>query len=91
VNKSELIAKVAKTAKTTKTTAADLVNTVFETISLELTDGGSVKLSGFGYFLAKTRPASTGRNPRTGEEIRIPEMIQAKFKPTKELKDVLAG
>jgi DNA-binding protein HU-beta len=65
------------------------VEGVFNTISTALKDGGEVRLVGFGTFSVSTRKASTGRNPRTGESIQIPETRQPKFKAGKGLKDAV--
>jgi DNA-binding protein HU-beta len=79
VNKNDLIAAVAASASLSKVDATQAVEGVFNTISTALKDGGEVRLVGFGTFSVSTRKASTGRNPRTGESIQIPETRQPKF------------
>ena len=87
MNKNDLIAAVAASASLSKVDATQAVEGVFNTISTALKDGGEVRLVGFGTFSVSTRKASTGRNPRTGESIQIPETRQPKFKAGKGLKD----
>jgi DNA-binding protein HU-beta len=62
---------------------------VFESITAALKGGSEVRLVGFGTFSVARRAASEGRNPRTGEKIRIAAAKQAKFKPGKRLRDEL--
>ncbi|MBT3373400.1 MAG: HU family DNA-binding protein [Rhodospirillaceae bacterium] len=89
MNKNDLIAAVAASASLSKVDATQAVEGVFNTISTALKDGGEVRLVGFGTFSVSTRKASTGRNPRTGESIQIPETRQPKFKAGKGLKDAV--
>jgi len=89
VNKNELIAQVAETAELSKVDAARAVDAVFDSIAAVLKGGDEVRLVGFGTFLVTERAASEGRNPRTGETIKIPASKQPKFKPGKGLKDAV--
>lgn len=89
MNKQDLINAVASSAGLSKADATEAVEGVFNTISNALRDGGEVRLVGFGTFSVSTRKASTGRNPRTGEAIQIPETRQPKFKAGKGLKDAV--
>ena len=89
MNKNDLIAAVAASAGLSKTDATLAVEGVFDTISSTLSGGGEVRLVGFGTFSVATRKASTGRNPRTGESIQIPETKQPKFKAGKGLKEAV--
>ncbi|MDP6876424.1 MAG: HU family DNA-binding protein [Alphaproteobacteria bacterium] len=89
MNKQDLINAVASSASLSKADATEAVEGVFNTISNALRDGGEVRLVGFGTFSVSTRKASTGRNPRTGEAIQIPETRQPKFKAGKGLKDAV--
>ena len=66
-----------------------IVGTIFEEIAAALSRGDRVELRGFGAFSVKTRPARTGRNPRTGESIEIAASKSVGFKPGKGLKDRL--
>ncbi len=89
MNKNDLIAAVATSAGMSKADATQAVEGVFDTVTNALRDGGEVRLVGFGTFSVSTRKASTGRNPRTGEPIQIPETKQPKFKAGKGLKDAV--
>ncbi len=89
MNKNELIAQVAETAELSKVDAARAVDAVFDSIAAVLKNGDEVRLVGFGTFLVTARAASEGRNPRTGETIKIPASKQPKFKPGKGLKDAV--
>ena len=66
-----------------------IVNTVFEEITGALERGDRVELRGFGAFSVKDRPARTGRNPRTGESVQVPEKHVPFFKTGKDLRDRL--
>ena len=66
-----------------------IVNTVFDTITETLADGGRVELRGFGAFSVKHRDARTGRNPRTGEAVEVEAKAVPFFKTGKGLRDRL--
>lgn len=87
MNKQELIGSVADSAGLTRTDAGKAVEAVFDTITGALKRGDEVRLVGFGTFSATKRKASTGRNPRTGEPMKIKASTQPKFKAGKGLKD----
>ena len=89
MNKNDLIGVVADKAKVTKAQAGEAVDAVFDAITESLKKGDEVRLVGFGTFAVSHRKASTGRNPATGAEIKIPASNQAKFKPGKGLKDAI--
>jgi DNA-binding protein HU-beta len=89
VNRNELVDAVAGQADLSKSAANKAVDAVFEAITGALKGGGEVRLVGFGTFSVAQRAASEGRNPRTGEKIKIAASKQPKFKPGKGLKDAL--
>ncbi len=89
MNKDDLIAAVANDAGLTKSDAARVVDSVFDTITSTLSSNDEVRVTGFGTFAVTRRAARDGRNPRTGEKIRIPASNQAKFKAGKALKDAI--
>jgi DNA-binding protein HU-beta len=91
VNKQDLIDFVAKETSLTKADAGKAVDAVFEGITSTLKQGEEARFVGFGSFKVQDRAATTGRNPRTGEEIDIPASKQPKFKAGKELKDAVNG
>ena len=89
MNKAELIDYVAEQADLTKADAQKAVEAVFEGITVTLKKGNDARFVGFGTFSVAKRAATTGRNPRTGEAIKIPASKNAKFKAGKELKDAV--
>jgi len=89
VNKNDLIASVADDIDITKADAARAVDSILQIITKSLKKNGEVRLVGFGTFSVVKRKASEGRNPRTGEAIKIPASKQPKFKAGKALKDAV--
>jgi DNA-binding protein HU-beta len=89
VNKNELVDAVSSRTDLRKSDATKAVDAVFDSIASALKGGDDVRLVGFGTFSVAQRAASEGRNPRTGEKIRIAASRQAKFKPGKVLRDSL--
>jgi DNA-binding protein HU-beta len=89
MNKQDLVSKVAESADISKQKAALAVDSVIEAIKGSLKKGDDVRLVGFGTFSVAQRAATTGRNPRTGEPIKIPASKQPKFKAGKELKEAV--
>jgi integration host factor subunit beta len=68
-----------------------IVNTVFEEVAEALARGDRVELRGFGAFSVKNRPARTGRNPRTGDAVHVPQKYVPFFKTGKDLRERLNG
>ncbi len=91
MNKTELVDQVANEAGLPKLQATAAVDAMVGAITNALKAGDSVSLIGFGTFMVKERPARTGRNPRTGEQITISAGKQPKFRPGKGLKDAVGG
>ena len=89
MNKAELIDAVAAAADIEKSTATRAVQAVLDGISGALKNGEQVVLVGFGTFAVKERSARVGRNPKTGEEIKIAASRVPGFKAGKALKDAL--
>lgn len=89
VNKNDLIAEVADRTGLSRADATKAVDYVFDTITDALKKGDEVRLVGFGTFTVSARAATEGRNPRTGETIKIPASKQPKFKAGKGLKDAV--
>ena len=84
--KSELILKIAEqNPHLYEQDAADIVNVILDTVADALAQGGRVELRGFGVFTAKRRGARTGRNPRKGETIAVPERVYPMFKTRREM------
>jgi len=89
VNKNDLVVAVADGTDLSRAKASEVVDAVFNAVTDALKKKEEVRLVGFGTFVAATRKASTGRNPRTGEEMAIPESTTVRFKPGKGLKDAV--
>ncbi len=89
MNKSELIDAVANEAGLSKADSARAVDAMTGSISKALQRGDSVSLVGFGTFQVKKRGARMGRNPRTGETIKIKASKMPSFKAGKSLKDAV--
>ncbi|MCB0564343.1 MAG: HU family DNA-binding protein [Phaeodactylibacter sp.] len=89
MNKGDLINKIAESANLSKAQATDALNAVLDGISDSLKDGDKVTLIGFGTFSVSRRDARTGRNPQTGETIKIAAKNVVKFKPGKEISEAV--
>lgn len=89
MNKTELIDHIAASAGIPKVTATRALDAVLKAVTSTLKDSGSVTLAGFGTFSVGKRAARTGRNPRTGDQIRIAAAQVPKFRPGKALKDAI--
>ena len=89
MNKTELVDAIAKGASLSKKDAEKAVKAFTDTVSKELKKKGKVQLVGFGTFEVSKRAARTGKNPQTGEAIKIPAATVPKFKPGKALKDAV--
>ena len=91
MNKSELIEIMASKANVTKQVAENLLNAFMGAVSDTLSNGEMITLVNFGTFYTTERSARDGRNPQTGETIRIPSARVARFKVGKELKEKVKG
>jgi len=89
MNKNDLIAAVTTTSGLSRNDTAKAVEALIHSIKSALKKGDEVRLVGFGTFSVARRHASTGRNPRTGEQMTINASSQPKFKPGKGLKDAV--
>jgi DNA-binding protein HU-beta len=89
MTKADLIGKVATKAGLTKAEAAKALDSTVEAIKEALKKGEKVTLVGFGSFYVTKRKARKGRNPRTGQEIKIPATKIPKFSAGKSLKDAV--
>lgn len=87
MNKQELIAAVAERAGLSKVQTEAALSSIVETISSTIASGDQVALIGFGTFKAIKRAARAGKNPRTGEKIKIAARVLPKFDAGKALKD----
>ena len=89
MNKADFVTAVAAEAELSKTDAANAVDAIIEVVKKALKKGDSVSLVGFGTFEVRKRAARTGRNPRTGETIKIKASKIPSFKAGKALKDAV--
>jgi DNA-binding protein HU-beta len=89
MNKSDLIEEVAARTNMTKTNANESVSALLDTVTEALAKGTKVNIPGFGSFEVGERQARDGRNPQTGEKIRIPASKVVKFKTAKQLKEAV--
>lgn len=89
MNKQSIIEKVHGVLGGTKADAERAVDAMIEAITDGLKKGDEVSIAGLGIFSTKMRPARQGRNPRTGETIKIAAMRVPKFRPAKALKDTV--
>ena len=89
MTKAELVDYIAEKADLTKADAARALEAVMEGVTTGLKESGKVTLVGFGTFTAKEREARTGRNPQTGETVKIAARVVPGFKAGNKLKDAL--
>ncbi len=87
MTKAELITAIANDAGITKVAAAKALGSYIETVTKELKKNGKFGLVGFGSFTVVKRKARKGRNPQTGEEIKIKARKAVRFKPGMALTD----
>jgi integration host factor subunit beta len=92
MTKSELIARIAeRNPHLFQRDVERIVSTIFDQISAALSRGDRVELRGFGAFSVKHRDSRVGRNPRTGEAVKVSEKTVPYFKTGKQLRDLLNG
>ena len=89
MNKAELVDSVASAANLSKADAGRAVDAFVDSVTRALTKGQQVAVVGFGTFSVKHRAARAGRNPRTGETIKIAASKVPGFKAGKALKDAV--
>ncbi|GMV54254.1 MAG: DNA-binding protein HU-beta [Betaproteobacteria bacterium] len=89
MNKSELIERIAKEADLSKASAGRALEAALSAVRTALRKGQTVTLVGFGTFSVTKRASRTGRNPNTGEKLKIKASKVPKFRPGKGLKDAV--
>ena len=89
MNKTQLIEHIAATTDLSKAAAGRVLSTMLESVSKTLKKGGTVSLTGFGSFSVTKRKARIGRNPKTGDALKIKAAKVPHFRPSKGLKDAL--
>ena len=91
MNKTELVVAIAEQAELTKKDAEKALKAFVDVVTDELKKGEKVQLVGFGTFEVAERAAREGRNPQTGETMKIEASKSPKFKAGKALKDMVNG
>jgi len=89
MNKADIVMKVQDVLGGTKADAERAVETMIDSIVGGLKAGDEVSIAGLGIFRAKPRAARMARNPRTGEQIKVPATRSPKFSAAKALKDAV--
>ncbi len=89
MNKAELIEHMAKSTKLSKAACKSAVESFVDAVESTLKKGKDVVLTGFGTFTVIKRKARVGINPATGNKMTIPAKRVPKFKPGKQLKDIV--
>lgn len=89
MKKVELVEAVAEKAGLTKADANRAIDALFDTVKEALVKGDKVAIAGFGTFSVGERSAREGRNPQTGETVKIAACKSAKFKASSALKEAL--
>ena len=91
MNKAELIDSIASSTGESKRVVGDVLDATISTIEGAVKKGDRVALPGFGTFERRARSARTARNPRTGEEIKVPATKVPAFKPGATFKSSVSG
>lgn len=91
VTKADIVEKVYQKIGFSKKEASELVEMVFDQLKTTLCKGEKVKISGFGNFLVRAKNERIGRNPQTGEQIKISARRVLTFRPSQVLKAILNG
>jgi len=89
MNKAELVTAIADKTKTSKMQTENYLDTMLSIIQKTVSKGEEVKIVGFGSFTRAVRKAKTGRNPKTGQTVKVPNTNVPRFKPGKEFKDIV--
>ena len=89
MNKQEVVNEIARSAEITKKEADAVVNATLDAIIDGLAKEGKVVIPGFGSFEVRNKTAREGRNPRTGEKVKIAAKRAPAFKPGKAMKDAV--
>lgn len=90
MTKRELVIRVANKLGMTQSDAAKIIEGTFDVLSKSLADGKRWELRDFGVFEVKTRASRMGRNPRTGDQVPVPERRVVTFRPGKKMKELIA-
>lgn len=91
MTKADIVEKVYQKIGFSKKEASELVELVFNSLKNELCQGEKVKISGFGNFIVRGKKERIGRNPQTGDQIKISARRVLTFRPSQVLKAMLNG
>jgi len=91
MTKRELVIRVANRLGLTQSEVGKIVETTFEALSQSLAAGKRWELRDFGVFEVKTRASRIGRNPRTGDQVPVPERRVVTFRPGKKMKEAITA
>ena len=91
MTKRELVIRVANKLGMTQSDVSKVIEATFETLSQSLAEGKRWELRDFGVFEVKTRASRIGRNPRTGDQVPVPERRVVTFRPGKKMKEIVSG
>ena len=91
MTKADIVEKVYQKIGFSKKEASELVELVFTSLKDVLTKGDKVKISGFGNFVVREKNERVGRNPQTGEAIKIKARTVVRLRPAKAFKDAILG
>ena len=91
MTKRELVIRVANKLGMTQSDVSKVIEGTFETLSQALAEGKRWELRDFGVFEVKTRASRIGRNPRTGDQVPVPERRVVTFRPGKKMKEIVSG
>lgn len=87
MTKADIVARIAQTTGMTKADTSEVLDALLESISAAMGRGEKIEMRGFGIFKVENRKARVARNPKTGQEIRIPPRSVPVFKPSDHLKE----
>ena len=91
MTKRELATQLADKLGMTQKDVASVLETFLDEVCRSLADGRRLELRDFGVFETKTRASHVSRNPRTGEQVAVPERKVVTFRPGKQMKEVIAN
>jgi len=91
MTKRELVISVAMQLGMTQSDVAKIIESAFDAITQALARGDRWELRDFGVFEVKTRASRIGRNPRTGEQVPVPERKVVNYRPGKKMKQIICG
>jgi nucleoid DNA-binding protein len=89
MTKADLVEEVSGKTGLTRTDVAVVVDVFLEVVKKSLEDGNNIEIRGFGTFKIKQRKARKARNPRTGEEVPVPDRKVPVFRPSNEFKALI--